>query len=405
MVARINPTASLSRVLSYNEEKVAHGQAEFIHLNNFLQDKSNITYDEKLERFQRLNELNTRSQLKMLHATLNFQPSEKLSNGELSAIADRFMQGLQMEDQPYLVYRHKDANHPHIHIVSSLIRDDGSRIKTHLMAVRLSEPTRKAIEQEFQLIPAQSRKGSSVPSPDEVRKITPDNEMPITESMNRILSCVNRHYNFTNLHEYNAILRAYNVTAETGSPGSKTHRHNGIYYNALDDQGNKISPPVMASQLPCRPTMARLNEKFHHPDRNHLDHLDSIRQRIDWALDRQPAKLRTLVSHLQNDSIEIVRSPRNGRNPHDQVFVDHRTRTAVTGETLGPAYTTAAMTESFVGRQRHSQRKHQTAEAPQMAQFNANVPQFLSTLLHTEPSRPDADAFRQAQHLGQRRKI
>jgi len=405
MVARIEPVKSISDPLSYNEEKVANGQAEFLHSKNFLEDKDSITYADKLDRFQRLSELNTRSDTKMLHATLNFHPSEKLSNGELTAIADRYMQGLKMEKQPYLVYRHHDANHPHIHIVSSLIRSNGTRIDTHHMAIRLSEPTRKSIEKEFQLQPSQRQTRSYVPSPDEIRKITPDSDIPVTESMNRILSCVNRHYNFTNLHEYNAILRGYNVIAETGSPGSKTHRHNGIYYNALDDRGNKISPPVMASQLPCRPTMARLKDKFHHPDANHLDHLSSIRQRIDWALDRQPASLRTLVSHLQNDSIEIVRSPLNGRNPHDQVFVDHRTRTAVSGETLGPAYTTAALTESFNSRQQPAQRKQQTGKVHEISPFNANVPQVLSSLLHTEPVRPDADAYRQDQHLGQHRKI
>jgi len=405
MVARIEPVKSISDPLSYNEKKVEQGQAEFIHSRNFLEDTDSITYADKLERFQRLSELNTRSKTKMLHATLNFQPSEKLSNGELSAIADRYMEGLKMEKQPYLVYRHQDANHPHIHIVSSLIRSNGTRVDTHRMAIRLSEPTRKSIEKEFQLQPSRRQTRSYVPSPDEVRKLTPDSDIPVTESMNRIVSCVTHHYNFTNLLEYNAILRGYNVIAETGSPGSKTHRYNGIYYNALDDQGNKISPPVMASQLPCRPTMGRLKDKFHHPDANHLDHLASIRQRIDWALDRQPASVRTLVSHLQNDVIEIVRPPHNGRNPHDQVFVDHRTRTAVTGETLGPAYTTAAFTISFANRQQSAHRKHQIDQVPKIAPFNANVPQVLSNLLHTEPTRPDTDAFRQNQHLGQHRKI
>lgn len=32
--------------------------------------------------------------------------------------------------------------------------------------------------------------------------------------------------------------------------------------------------------------------------------------------------------------------PFNCRNPHDQIFVDHRTHIAVTGETLGLNYTT-----------------------------------------------------------------
>jgi hypothetical protein len=53
-----------------------------------------------------------------------------------------------------------------------------------------------------------------------------------------------------------------NQLAETGAPGSKTHRHNGLYYVALDDHGNRISPPIMASQLPCRPTQNKLDKRY-----------------------------------------------------------------------------------------------------------------------------------------------
>src|SRR5580692_332744 len=72
MVARITPTASLAKILTYNEEKVTQGKAEFIHAGNFLPDKNDISYTDKLHRFQQLNELNARSQVKMWHATLNF---------------------------------------------------------------------------------------------------------------------------------------------------------------------------------------------------------------------------------------------------------------------------------------------------------------------------------------------
>ncbi|HLZ88422.1 MAG TPA: relaxase/mobilization nuclease domain-containing protein, partial [Puia sp.] len=390
---------------TYNEEKVAQGQAVLIHLNNFLQDKNNITYDDKLERFQRLNELNTRSRVNMLHATLNFHPSEKLSDEQLSSIADRYMQGMQMEDQPYLVYRHQDARHPHIHLVTSLIRPDGTRVNTHRMAIRLSEPTRKAIETEFQLLPARRPEASVPLDPNEVRKITPGDDTPLSQSVDRILTSVNRHYHFTNLNEYNAILRAYNVTAETGNPGSKTRRYDGIYYVALDDLGNKISPPMMASQLPSRPTLHRLHEKFHQPAANHLDHLASVRQRIDWALDQRPPTLRHLVSQLQGDGIEIVIPPGNGRNPHDQIFVDHRTRTAVTGATLGPGYTSAAINNSIDHGKKAGQRQHQTAQLPEGTHFNASVPQVLSAVLRTDPGGQRPDAIGQDQHLGPRRKL
>ena len=405
MVARIDPVKSINKPLIYNEEKVTQRQAELIHAGNFLQNKNDLTYQEKLERFQRLNELNTRSRIKMLHVTLNFEPGEKLSDKKLTDIAERYMQGLQMENQPYLVYRHKDSNHPHIHIVSSLIRPDGSRIKTHHLAQRLSEPARKAIEQEFQLLPSQRPKRSPVPSPDEVQKFSPNIGMPVSEQLDRIVSSVNRHYHFTNLHEYNAILRAYNVTAETGGPDSKTRRHNGIYYQALDDHGNKISPPVMAAQLPSRPTLSRLQHKFHHPDADHLDRLTSIRQRIDWSLDRQPPTLRALIAQLQGSSIEIVHSPRNGRNPHDQAYVDYRTRTAVTGETLGTKYTATSITNIIGHQTQPGQQQQQLTQIAEAAHFNANVPQVLSTILRTEPGNPDSDGLDQHQSLGPRRKM
>lgn len=403
MVARIETPKGIAETLSYNEEKVAQGQAACIHVQNFLQDRNTITYPDMLDRFERLNALNTRSKVKMWHSTLNFHPSEKLSDERLTAIADRYMQGLQMDDQPYLVYRHDDANHPHVHIVSSLIRSDGSRINNFRQGLRMSEPTRKGIEQEFQLIPGQRKRQTTIPPLGEMRKIDPASGIPVTESMDRLINGVMRHYNFTNLQEYNAILRGYNITAETGGPGSKTRRHNGIFYLALDDRGERISPPVMASQLPCRPTQSRLNKKYQESKTQRPAHLLSIKSRIDWALDQQPASLRTLVSRLQSDAIEIVRPPSNGRNPHDQVFVDYQTRSAVTGETLGPAYTTAAVSAAIAGSQRPAQQKRQQAKTQPDTRYSANVPQVLSSVLHTEPAGPTPFGQRQGQHLGQRK--
>src|ERR1700722_5037202 len=98
MVARRAITRSTAKVLTYNEEKVSRGKAEFIHARNFLEDKNDLNYAGKLRRFQQLNELNARSQAKMLHATLNFQPGEHLSNDQLSTISDCYMHGLGMSD-------------------------------------------------------------------------------------------------------------------------------------------------------------------------------------------------------------------------------------------------------------------------------------------------------------------
>lgn len=405
MVSRLDTVKSIAEPLSYNEEKVTQGKAELIHSANFLQDKHSLTYQDKLEWFQRQNELNTRAKTKMLHATLNFSPRETFSDNQLSTIVDRYMTGLHMEDQPYLVYRHNDAAHPHVHIVASLIQPDGSRIDTHNIGTRLSEPTRKAIEQEFRLIPGGRPRQAKIVSPEELRKIIPGSDIPVSETIDKIVASVRRHYNFSTLNEYNAILRTYNLTAETGSPGSKTHRHNGIYYVALDDSGNRISPPIMASQLSSRPTMTRLQEKFHHPDTDYLSHLVSIRQRIDWALEQKPETLRRFVSQLQRDGIEIVASPANGRNTHDQVYVDFRTRTAVSGETLGPDYTSEAITHAIGHSRKSTRQTRQITDKQSETRYNSNVPQVLSAVLKTSTGDPDSDELGQHQHLGARRKL
>ena len=62
------------------------------------------------------------------------------------------MEGIGFKDQPYLVYKHNDSGHPHIHIVSSLITPEGKRIRTQNIGRNQSEKTRKEIEKEFNLI-------------------------------------------------------------------------------------------------------------------------------------------------------------------------------------------------------------------------------------------------------------
>jgi hypothetical protein len=185
------------------------------------------------------------------------------------------------------------------------------------------------------------------------------------------------------------------------APRAKTHRYNGLYYVALDDHGNRVSPPIMASELPCRPTQSRLDKKYTESWIQREKQLVSVKSRIDWMLDQGHPTLLSLVSHLQRDGIDIVRPPANGRTPHDQIFVNHQTRIAVTGKHLGPEYTTAAFDAAIAIRQRPAKPGHQQKAIPKSdTRFCANVPQILSATLHTQPAGPDH--FGKDQHLGRR---
>ena len=55
--------------------------------------------------------------------------ADKLSKEKLKEIANEYMQKIGFGEQPYLLYQHHDAGHPHIHIVTTNIKADGKRIR------------------------------------------------------------------------------------------------------------------------------------------------------------------------------------------------------------------------------------------------------------------------------------
>src|SRR4051812_7194290 len=116
MVAKITTPHRVKDALNYNENKVQKGQAECLLAANYLQDAKSISFYQKLAAFENLNMLNDRAITKTIHVSLNFDPREELSKEVLATIATYYMSRIGFAKQPYLVYQHLDAGHPHIHI-------------------------------------------------------------------------------------------------------------------------------------------------------------------------------------------------------------------------------------------------------------------------------------------------
>ena len=131
MVAKITMPTAIKRALNYNEQKVKEGNAECLYAHRFLKEADRLNFYDKLLRFENLIALNQRAATNTVHISLNFGPDEKIEKEKLIEIASVYMEKIGFNDQPYLVYRHTDAGHPHIHIISTNIRQDGKRISLH----------------------------------------------------------------------------------------------------------------------------------------------------------------------------------------------------------------------------------------------------------------------------------
>jgi hypothetical protein len=143
MVAKITIPNSIKRALNYNEQKMKEGVAECIYAHSFLKEAEQLNFYEKLNRFEKLIALNRRASTNTVHISLNFGLNEKIEKGKLIEIAFDYMEKIGFAEQPYLVYQHLDAGHPHIHIVTTNIQNDGGRISLHNLGRNDSTKARK----------------------------------------------------------------------------------------------------------------------------------------------------------------------------------------------------------------------------------------------------------------------
>jgi len=348
MVARINTGKDISKALNYNEQKVKLGKAVLLAASGFLKDMDKMTFYNKLWQFERLTSLNERATTNSLHVSLNFDPSEKLDREKLIEIAESYMSQIGFRDQPYLVYRHDDAGHPHIHIVSTNIEATGNRISMHNMGRNQSEKARKAIEIEFGLVKAEDKKNKKVSD------LVPVNafraiygKTETRQAISNVLGVVINQFRFTSLPELNAILKQYNITADPGQKGSRIHNNKGLTYRILDEQGNKIGIPLKASAFFMKPTLKLLESKFKENESLREPHKRRAITMIEWKLAKNSRSLTSFADELSRESINVVLR-QNGDGPiYGITYVDFKTKCVFNGSDLGKEYSAKAILERF----------------------------------------------------------
>jgi hypothetical protein len=344
MVAKITIPKSIEAALNYNEKKVQKGTAQCLYAGNYLNDANKMNFHQKLDGFEMNNRLNKMATTKTLHVSLNFDPSEKLSENKLVEIASVYMDKIGFGEQPFLIYKHEDAGHPHIHIVSTTIKNDGSRINTHNIGRNQSEKARKEIEQAYGLVRAERQQQIIKPG---IKAVDAEKAVyGISEtkrSISNVVSAVFSQYKFSSLPEFNAALKQFNVVADRGKEEGRIYKNRGLIYRILDAQGNKVGVPIKASAIGCKPILDNLEKKF----RINEPAKESLKQRtknaIDDCLQTSPANMNSLVAALRQKQIyTVLRQNAEGRL-YGITFVDNQNKVVFNGSDLGKGYSAAAL--------------------------------------------------------------
>jgi hypothetical protein len=376
MVAKITIGKRIRGILHYNENKVSAGQAQLIMASGFAGEIGQMSFDNKLKRFENLMILSEKVKTNALHISLNFDASEKLDNSKMQAIAAAYMDKIGFGDQPFLVYRHNDAAHNHIHIITTNIKPDKKRIETHNIGLLVSEPARKQIEQEFGLVKAESKafKTQAAIKPADPEKAL-YGHLPTKRAISNVVGAVVGQYKFTSLAELNAVLRQFNVVADRGKEDTLMFQRKGLIYSLLDKNGNPIGIPIKASAFYSKPTLANLEKKFEQNIEKRKPYRDDLKEEIEKVFKayRQITKA-TFIHELQKENIQAIFRQNEQGLTYGVTFVDNTNKAVFKGSDLGKHYSAKSLTERF---SQTDQPVKRTTPATNYLKTNEQAEQYL----------------------------
>ena len=331
MVGRITKGASIRGVLEYNAEKVLSGEASVLYGNMVLGDcEQSDTFDMRRALLSFQPYLDTRKiKDPVFHVSLNPDITDCLTDAQLTEIAREYMERMGFGDQPYYVFKHRDIDREHIHIVSVRLRADGSIISDSQDRPR-SKAILQDIERRYGLRPAV--KGEEQREFDTARRVEygRDNLKQQMKSAVRLLA---EQYRFGSITEYRTLLNLYNVDLEERKGEANGKRWNGIVYTATDERGKWVGSPIKSSALTPKGGYKFLQK-------------GPIRGTVARAMHRARTQ-DEFVRLLKTDGIDAVfRQNATGRIT-GATFVDHRAKIVLNGSRLGKSYSANVFQELF----------------------------------------------------------
>jgi hypothetical protein len=245
-----------------------------------------------------------------------------------------------------LVYKHFDAGHPHIHIVSTNIQADGKRISLNNIGKLKSEPARKAIELEFGLVKAGDKKQLGTQMDALNIKAVKYGKSDTKRSITNVVNNVTKAYMFTSLPELNAVLNLYNVTAYRGTKESVMYKNGGLNYWITDEKGMRIGVPIKASSIYQKPTLKLLENRYKLNEFMRKPFKESLKRKIDTAKN-QSGSLNQFKGNLREQHVNVVVRQNSEGRIYGLSYIDQLNKVVFNGSDLGKGYSAGAVIDAL----------------------------------------------------------
>lgn len=346
MVAKINTGSSLFGALSYNQEKLDTEEAKILYSNRIMQQPDgDYNMYLNLKSFEPYLMANNKTEKPVLHISLNPHPDDKLTNEQMTDIAQEYMDKMGYGDQPYILYKHEDLDRHHLHIVSVNVDETGKKLNSNYDYKRSKDITRE-LEKKYDLLPAEKKVAVEKL---ELKRVNPK-DGDIKKQVSNTTKALMKTYRFQSINEYRALLSVYGLTVEEVKGEAKGKAYHGLVYSALDKKGNKVGNPFKSSLLGKDVGVTALNKRIAYSKKQLKDNppYQKTKEVVTSILANQPSRKQFEKNLLQN-GISVLFRENADKRIYGVTFIDHESKSVFNGSKLGKEFSANAFQELFNG--------------------------------------------------------
>jgi len=287
MIANIKYGQEIDAIVNYVYKKVEEGQGRFIG-SNLLDNPSK----QELVFYLKFQGEQKEHKQAFAHISLSLAINDaKVSDSHFKNIANDYMEQMGYAEQPYVVVRHTDTEHEHVHIISTNVREDSTKLYLFKSKER-SQYISRSLEKKYGLIQISNDKSVN----QELLKPIHSSKFSIENALNSILS----QYKPRNFKQLKELLFEQNIELSI----TKAREKQGILLHMLDANGNRQNiKPIPGSRINRNYSFSKVEKALEKNSKDKLlaAHKKRISKQISTAI--------SLFNTINPNDIERILAP------------------------------------------------------------------------------------------------
>ncbi|WP_431129835.1 relaxase/mobilization nuclease domain-containing protein [Flagellimonas flava] len=217
-------------LLAYNEKKVENDQGCMLDTNITHDTVVNMTRE-----FNIVRQLRPRLGKAVYHVSLSLPIGDNLGDREFTALAFDYLKGMGFDNNQYIVYRHTDTQHEHIHIIANRVKYSG-KVVSDSRDYQRSEKLVRKLETKYGLstLERSELKKKAGITQNEIEKAIRTGQAPIKlvlqQRIDGALLRSNNVVGFIEELKKKKVYPMFNASLTTGKVTGISFDHEGVVY-------------------------------------------------------------------------------------------------------------------------------------------------------------------------------